>query len=622
MLSYLPLGIILGCLYALTATGLVVTYTTSGIFNFGHGAIGMFMAFVYWQLAVGWHVPWPIALALVLLVLAPLMGAALERAFVRRLVGASLGVVLVVTLGMLLFFLGVADYFWSGSVTRQLPTIFPGQVHLFGVAVTYYQFMVLGVSVAIAVGLRVLFTRTRAGITMRAVVDDRDLTARSGASPARTAQLSWALGASLAALAGILIAPLQQLGQFNLTILVIFGYAAAVVGRLKNLPLTVAGAIVLGLLTSYAQGYLPVNLLSELVPVIPMALLFVALLALPQDRLKTARLGTSRPRRVTSLPVSVVWACLFVFGAWFVSNVLSAGNLITFGSGIVLGVVMLSSVLLTGYGGQVSLCQMTFAGLGAFFMGKIAGGNSLVGLAAAMLFPAAIGAVLAVVVLRLRGLYLALATLAFAYAMDSLFFNRELGYGGILGVGRVLFHSQQAFLLEVSVLFAAGGVGVLALRRGRFGRELTAMNDSELACASIGMNITTTKVLAFTMAAAIAGLGGALYGGWQHQVGPNDFQMLTSLTLLLTITLGGIDTVAGAFAAAVFFAFSPIIEQHLHVPGLTFMLVGFGAMSLAYNPGGFAGQVTRAGGEIRSRLERRRTAPPVGWEERELVGAG
>src|ERR1700730_3554898 len=130
-MSYLVVGIIIGCLYALTASGLVVTYTTSGIFNFGHGAIGMFMAFTYWQLAVGWHVPWPVALALVVLVLAPLTGALLERLVIRPLYGESLGVSIVVTLGILLFLLGLADWLWKPTVTRHLPAIFPGQVHIF-----------------------------------------------------------------------------------------------------------------------------------------------------------------------------------------------------------------------------------------------------------------------------------------------------------------------------------------------------------------------------------------------------------------------------------------------------------------------------------------------------------
>ena len=602
--TYLVLGIIYGCLYALTATGLVVTYTTSGIFNFGHGAIGMFMTFTYWQLTVGWHVPVGIALILVLFVLAPLFGAVIERVLIRPLYGASLGVTLVVTLGILLFLLGMADWFWKPTITRNLPSLFPGQVSIFGLVVTYYQFMVLAVAIAVAILLRVLFTRTRVGMTMRAVVDDRDLTARAGASPQRTAQLSWALGASLAALAGILIAPLQYLDQLNLTILVIFGYAAAVVGRLKSLPLTVAGGLFLGLLWSYAVGYLPNSLLSNLNPVIPMAMLFVALLVLRQERLQTARLALRRSRQAIGLVPSLVGAVLFVIASIVVGQILSPGNLLTFGSGIVQGIVMLSLVLLAGYGGQVSLAQMTFAGLGAFFMGKIAGGNSIVGLIAAFALPAAIGGVLALVVLRLRGLYLALATLAFAYAMDNLFFNKLLGFGGILSVGRFAVHSQKAFLIEVSVIFAALGVGVLAIKRGSFGRQLAAMNDSEAACASIGMNITATKVIAFVLAAGIAGIGGALYGGWQGQVGPSDFLWLTSLIVLLLITLGGIDSVPGAFAVAIFYAVSPIIQQHITGSGgsgfnFQFVAVGLGAMTIGRNPAGIAGQLSDAARRMR-----------------------
>jgi branched-chain amino acid transport system permease protein len=601
LLTYSVVGIVTGCLYALTASGLVVTYRTSGIFNFAHGAIGMFMAFTYWQLAVGWHLPVPVALLLVLLVLAPLSGALIERAVIRPLYGASLSVSLVVTLGLLLGLLGVADAIWSPGVTRNLPSIFGTHaVHVFGVAVTYYEIMVLIVSVVAAVGLQMLFTRTRVGLTMRAVVDDRDLTARAGASPYRTAQLSWALGASLAALAGILIAPLQYLDQFNLTLLVVVGYAAAVVGRLKSLPLTVAGAIALGLAQSYAVGYLPVTLLANLNPVLPMILLFAALLFLKQDRLAAARPVARRVRRTMGLVPSLAMGGVFVFGASAMTSVLSSGNLLIFGQGIVLGIVMLSLVLLSGYGGQVSLCQMTLAGLGAFFMGKTLGGGSLLGLLAAVIGPAVAGGLLAVIVVRLRGLYLALATLAFAEAMDDLFFNKELGYGGVLHVGRFPLHSQSGFVIEAAVVFAALAVGILALRRGTFGRLLSALNDSESACASIGMSVTATKVAAFTVAAGIAGLGGALYGGVQGDVGPNDFQMLTSLILLLTITLGGIDTVAGAFAAAMFYSLTPVLQQHVHVNEITFLLVGLGAVSLGRNPGGFAGQLGDAVERIRA----------------------
>jgi len=601
VITYAIEGLVLGCLYALSASGLVVTYVTSGVFNFAHGAIGMFMAFTYWQLAVAWHVPIPVALFVVLFVFAPLAGALIERIAIRPLYGAPLGISLMVTLGVLLALLGIADTLWSNQITRQIPVIFGNRtIHVAGIAVSWYQVLVLAVSVLVAVALRVLFTRTRVGITMRSAVDDRDLTARSGASPIRAAQISWALGASLAALAGILIAPLEYLDQFNLTFLVVTGFAAAVVGRLRNLPLTVAGALLLGLIQSYAVGYLPVDLLSNLNPVIPMVVLFLALLVVPQDRLQTARPAAKRIRRDMGLWPSVVLAAAFVGVTMLVSRTISQGNLVNFGEGLVLGVVMLSLVLLTGYGGQVSLSQMTLAGLGAFCMGKIGGGHSIFGLIAAAALPAAVGALLALIVLRLRGLYLALATLSFAYAMDSLFFNKFLGYGGVLKVGRVGAHSQQGFVIEVSVLFALMAVGVLALKRGPFGRRLAALNDSEAACASIGMNLRATKVAVFSTAAAIAGVGGALYGGWQKEVGPADFASLVSLLLLLLITLSGINTVAGAFAAAMFYAFTPIISQHLHIPEFQFLLVGVGAIFLGRNPGGLAGQIGGAWDRIRA----------------------
>lgn len=590
VVTYAIEGLVLGCLYALSASGLVVTYVTSGVFNFAHGAIGMFMAFTYWQLAVAWHVPVPLALFLVLFVFAPLTGALIERVAIRPLYGLPLGISLMVTVGVLLALLGLADSLWSTQVTRQLPII-NRTIHVAGVAVSDYQILVLAVSLLVAVGLKVLFTRTRVGITMRSAVDDKDLTARSGASPTRSAQISWALGASLAALAGILIAPLEYLDQFNLTFLVVTGFAAAVVGRLKSLPLTVAGAILLGLIQSYAVGYLPVTLLSNLNPVIPMVVLFLALLVIPQDRLQTARPAATRIQRDMGLWPSVVLAAAFVGVTVVVSRTISAGYLLNFGEGLVVGVVMLSLVLLTGYGGQVSLCQMTLAGFGAFAMGKIGGGHSVFGLVAAAALPAAVGALLALVVLRLRGLYLALATLAFAYAMDSLFFNNFLGYGGVLRVGRVGAHSQKGFVIEVSVLFALMAIGVLALKRGPFGRRLAALNDSEAACASIGMNLRATKVAVFATAAAIAGVGGALYGGWQGEVGPADFASLFSLLVLLLITLSGITTVAGAFGAAMFYAFAPIIAQQLHIQEFQLLLPGVGAIFLGRNPGGLAGQV-------------------------------
>ena len=530
--------------------------------------------------------------------------ALIERVLMRHLYSAPLAVRLVVTLGLLLFLLYLADAIWKPTITRQPPVIVPGSFNLFGVSVTWFQVLVLVVSIVVALLLTAFFRNTRAGITMRGVVDDRELAARAGASPTRTSQLSWMLGAFLAALAGIMItsARLANLDQLNLTILVIYGYAAAVVGRLRNLRLTVAGAIVIGLLQAYAVGYLPVNLLTNLEPVIPIAVLFVALLFIPHGQLAAARFG-GKTRRLTSFRTSVALAIAFVVGAWIVAGILSAGNLIYFGRGIVLGIVMLSLVLVTGYGGQVSLCQMTFAGLGAFFMGKLFGGDSVVGLLAAFAIPAAMGAVLAMVVGRLRGIYLALATLAFAYMMDNLFFNKQLGVGGILRVGRFGLDSQRGYFLEATIIFAAFAVIVLALKRGEFGRRLAAVNDSEVASASLGMSVASTKVMAFTLAAGIAGVGGALYGGWQRVVSPNDFIFLVSLTTLLTIAICGLSTVAGAFIAAQFLGLTPAFHSSVN----TGLFIGLSAVLVGRFPAGLAGIFSDLAESVRAR---RAHAPP------------
>jgi len=191
--------------------------------------------------------------------------------------------------------------------------------------------------------------------------------------------------------------------------------------------------------------------------------------------------------------------------------------------------------------------------------------------------------------------------------MDNIFFNKELGYGGILQVGRFAVHSQRGFLVEVAILFGLCAVGVLALKRGEFGRRLAAVNDSEVACAALGLNVTGTKVIAFTLAAGIAGLGGALYGGWQRVVSPQDFFFLFSLIVLVLIAIGGLGTVAGAFIAALAYALQPVIQTHTSIPNFAPLLFGIGAATMGRNPGGLAGYMADAGDWIRAR---RAQAPP------------
>jgi branched-chain amino acid transport system permease protein len=615
--AYTIVGIATGCIYALTASGLVVTYTTSGIFNFAHGAIGMVMAFTFWELTVehGW--PQWLALIVVLGIFAPLVGALIERTLMRGLHGSTISTQLVVTLGLLLALLGFATVRWNPTEPRVLPEFFAGNsIRLFSVNVTYHQVTMVVVAVLVAAFLRLLFYRTRLGIAMRAVVDDPELASLNGAAPDRVSAASWAIGASLAGLAGILLAPLVTLDIILLTLLVINGYAAAMVGRLKSLPLTFAGGLALGLAESHTIGYLPPDLINKVKPALPIIFLYLVLLILPQARLRAGRLVTASryAPKVASGKESVVGLIVFTIIAFVVSRLLPASDLTNASQGIVFAMIMLSLVLLVGYAGQVSLAQMTFVGLGAFAMGKYFGGGSIWGIVLAAVIAGVVGAVSALPALRLTGLYLALSTLAFAQGMSTIFFKNEnvFGFGGRLAVGRpsilgIDLASDRAYFVFICIVFGLMGMGVVALRRGPFGRRLVAMKDSPAACATLGMNITFTKVAVFGISSAIAGVAGCFYGGVRGQVGPSDFEMLNSLVLLLLVSVAGINTVTGALMGGITFGLFQNPRVLRLFPGsvrgnFSFIGAGLGAMGLGRNPNGWTSEFGPLAEKVRNAI--------------------
>jgi branched-chain amino acid transport system permease protein len=348
-------------------------------------------------------------------------------------------------------------------------------------------------------------------------------------------------------------------------------------------------------------------------------------LILPQDRLRVGRAAGRHTTRVPALRATLMAAGAFVIVAWFISGQLSVTNLITGGEGLVVALVLLSLLLLTGYGGQISAAQLTFVGFGAFAMGRLGGGGSLLGVFAAVGLAAAGGALVALVTLRVRGLYLALSTVAFAQAMVTVFFqnNNVFGQGGALSVARVhlpgiSLQSDRAFFVACAVVFAVAAIGVLALRRASFGRRLAAMSDSTAACATLGMNIAWTKLAVFTVSAGLAGLAGVFYGGLRGSVGSNDFQMLNSLALLLLLAIWGLDSVTGVLLAGLSYALFPVIQSHVpSIHSLVFLATGLGALGLARNPDGVMSKLAPAGDRLRGWWAKRSAGAPLPGERPE-----
>jgi branched-chain amino acid transport system permease protein len=351
--------------------------------------------------------------------------------------------------------------------------------------------------------------------------------------------------------------------------------------------------MILGVAESMAIGYVPENLLNDVTAVLPMGLLIIALLLIPQAKLATGRVARLRAPRPASLRATLVGGTVLVAAAVVLGAVITGNNLFTLGLGLTISLAALSLVLLSGYGGQAWLCQFTFVGLGAWTMTKVDGGSSILGVLAAIGLCAAGGGLLALPALRLRGLYMALASLAFAVLMDSIFFaNPSVIVSGSITVGRpdifgMRFVTDRAFVVLLAIVLAGCLIGVGALRRGPFGRRLVALSDSPAACATVGMSITRTKLSVFVLAGGMAGLAGALYGGMSGTVTTTQFGFVASLVLFVAVVLSGVTILSGSVLAGVSLAFVPLVGQHLpSFAGFTYILFGVGIIAVGRNPYG------------------------------------
>jgi branched-chain amino acid transport system permease protein len=453
---------------------------------------------------------------------------------------------------------------------------------------------------------------------MRASVDNRELLRLYGARPALLSALSWAVGAGLAALAGILLTPVVGLSYYDLTLLVISAYAAAVVGRLRSLPWTFVGALLLGLAQAYAVGYLPPKeIFSGLRAAIPALLLFGALLIAPQAQLRVGQIKGFAGVRVPSARRALTAGGVLVAAVAVASLALPAAQADRVALGFIYGIVMLSLVPLTGYGGFVSLTQLTFVGIGAVTVARL-GSSSPLSLFVAAGVAALVGVLVALPALRLQGLYLALSTLAFGLLMDKLVFQASFAFGfnGSLSVPRLALpgldlRSERAYLVLSTVAFAAVGIGVLALRRSRYGRILLAMRDSPAGCATLGLNLRWTRVRLFALSAGIGGL----FGGLRQTVAATDFQLFNSLPLLLLAVVAGVTSVSGAAVGGMTLMLLPVVASEFPaLGGLVFLCIGVASLGLGRDPNGVVSRVFTV---FRRRKPQRRGAlrtPPLSTE--------
>lgn len=622
-LTALLIGLSVGALYAMYATGLVVVYTTTGIFNFAQGAIGVLAAFLYWQLRVDWGWPAPIALLLVVGVYGPAIGMFLDVLLMRRMQKAPLLNQLMITVGLMVFLLALTGQIWGQDQARDLPAFFESSkgVSIGPATVTWHRLIVFIVAIIVAVGLRVLF-KSRLGVAMRAVVDNRDLAALAGAKPGVVSSTAWAIGASLGALAGVLIAPELNMDPATLNIVIVWGFAAAAFGQLKSLPLALAGALFLGVGKQFITQFMAwgndwrfvADSFSALV-------LFAVVLATPQARLEVGRVASglkkhqrlSKPWESAVGGVAMVLAAVALSGGWLNFGIWDPGswseaNLNSANVAVAFALIALSLVPLTGWAGQVNLAPLAFAGIGSVLYLKLPSGDTgnVLWLPVIALLCAPVGALVALPFARLRGLYLALGSMAFAHGMSMLFFPHPdvlpsagavvIPYFDVFGW---TLDDRRTFLIAEVVVFALAIVGLTALRRSKYGRRWVALNDSQAASAMVGVGVLETKLVVYAISAAMAGVAGAFYTvALQSADGVRGFELLLGLSIVLLISIGGVSRPA----AALFAMFLPVNRAMLqryeslgNVPELVWIQekmlalgVGLGAIGMAFRPQGAA----------------------------------
>jgi branched-chain amino acid transport system permease protein len=451
---------------------------------------------------------------------------------------------------------------------------------------------------------------------MRASVDDRSLATLNGARPAVIAMLAWATGCVLAAIGGILIAPGAGLDAGLLSLLIVNAYAAAIIGRLRSLPLTFLGAVILGLTDAYLSAYLPGSAyLQGLRLAAPAILLFIVLLLIPNPRLR----GHVRTREYFPSPSwsgALALAGLTVLGAAILASTLSASDATIYVRIFPFAIFALSLVPLTGFAGQISLCQLSFAAIGASVWAQWGTHGNPVYLLVAALAAAVIGALIALPALRLSGIYLALATAAFAVTLDrwvwtlspvrvfGLFtlnlFQTGTTSAAPLKIFGYSFDTASRAMVVMAVVLALLTLLVVWMRRSAFGRRLLAMRDSEAACATLGMRLLATKTAVFAVSAGMAGLGGALYASQLQSIQGGNFDFITGLPVLLAAVVGGMAYAGtGMFSGTSLEAGLPLLSKiGPFFSNLAGLLPGLAGIGLGRNPNGAISDLRDAFGGV------------------------
>ncbi|HKY13669.1 MAG TPA: branched-chain amino acid ABC transporter permease/ATP-binding protein [Microthrixaceae bacterium] len=631
-LIFLLLGLANGAVYAALALSLVVTYRTSGVVNFGTAAMALLGAYMYAFLREGEvllplpflpktvELPvylgfWPAALIAVAVCAA--VGLLLYVGLFRLLRAAPPVGKAVASIGVMVVLTGLFTE-RVGTTAVPVDPILPTSTWTWGdVRITSDRVWFAVVIVVISVLLAAAYRFTMFGLVTRAAAETEKGAYVSGISPDRIAGANWMISASVAGAAGILIAPIVPLTPIGYTLFIVPALAAAILGQFSSLVPAVVGGLAIGMLqseTTYLAGqhtWLPTSGMNELIPLLLILLVLVVRARPLPSRGVIIRQNLGRAPRPRSLLGPGVVATIMGVVAMFALDGPWRAALIT---SLIMAIICLSSVVVTGYAGQISLAQLTLAGVAGFLLGPLTTDWDIpfpIAPLLAALAATAVGVVVGLPALRIRGLPVAVVTLALGVVIEALWFHNP-DYVSVSGndiAGPELFgldlHSRVGgefprvqFGLLVLVLVVIVAVGVAKLRTSRLGSAMLAVRANERSAAGAGVDVVQVKLVAFAIASFIAGLGGTLLGYFQSNVTFQSFTTLVGLALFGTAYVAGITSVSGGLVGGVLAAggLVAVLTEEAFDLGEWFAIVtGVGlVITIVKNPEGVVGPIHAA----------------------------
>jgi branched-chain amino acid transport system permease protein len=573
-------GIFQGCIYGLLAVGFSLVFRVTGVISLAQGGFCVFGALLAYTLGVWLGLPLAVAAVGSIVMTTALSIVIGMTTFVPALSRISHTNMLMLTAGLMTFLEGGILVLW-GSQPYAFPA-FSGErpVNILGILVPTQGLWVVGTVVVVVLGLWYLLVRSTLGQALRACAENATAASLVGISVPRMALFSFGLAALIAALAGIVIAPATALQFDTSTLFTISGFIAVAIGGVGSFPGAIAGGLLLGIISQLATAYVSSLFSSALaLGLLLLVLLFKpnGLFAVGEARREDVREEPRAWNGVVRLKGRAAWICAAVglLIALVLPFVVPEGAIM---SSLIITLILFIAVMgldvLMGYAGQVSLGQAGFMAIGGYTAGYLTTQHDispLISLLAGVVLSVVCATVLALVTARLRGLYLALGTLAFGLLVDAGAIGLDEitgGPSGMVGIpsfslGSISFDGPFAMyylVLGIALVLMLLLAGAL---RSDFGRALQAIRTDQLAAAALGVNVFRYKLAAFAISAALASISGSLYGYYFHFLSPEMVGTQRSLELVTMLVIGGEGTLIGPLLGSGLLTLLPTVFQPL-----------------------------------------------------------